>query len=82
MTVGLDGSVYVTELGVGRILKLDPYGGFSIIAGSAKSGFSGDGGPARQAQLDEPSGIEVDANGNIYFADSENSRIRKLTPNR
>ena len=82
VTVGLDGSVYVTELGVGRILKLDPYGGFSIIAGSAKSGFSGDGGPARQAQLDEPSGIEVDANGNIYFADSENSRIRKLTPNR
>ena len=82
VTVGLDGSVYITELDVGRIFRLDPSGGFSIIAGSARSGFSGDGGPARQAQLDEPSGIEVDASGNVYFADSKNNRIRKLTPNR
>ena len=82
VTVGSDGSVYISELDVGRVFRLDPFGGFSIIAGSAKSGFSGDGGPARQAQLDEPSGLEVDADGNVYIADSKNNRIRKLTPNR
>ena len=80
--MGLDGSVYISELDVGRVFRLDPFGEFSIIAGSAKSGFSGDGGPARQAQLDEPSGLEVDADGNVYVADSKNNRIRRLTPNR
>ena len=82
VTVGLDGSVYITELDVGRVFRLDPFGAFSIIAGSARSGFRGDGGPAREARLDEPSGIEVDADGNVYVADSKNNRIRKLTPNR
>lgn len=80
VTVGLDGSVYITELDVGRVFKLATTGDFSIIAGSARSGFSGDGGPARQAQLDEPSGIEVDADDNIYVVDSKNNRVRKLTP--
>ena len=82
VTVGLDGSVYITELDVGRVFRLDPFGAFSIIAGSSRSGFRGDGGPAREARLDEPSGIEVDADGNVYVADSKNNRIRKLTPNR
>lgn len=82
VTVGADGSVYITEFGVGRILRLDPLGVLSIIAGSAKSGYGGDGGPATLAQLDEPSGIESDADGNVYVSDSENNRVRKLTPDR
>ena len=80
VTVGADGSVFISEVGAGRILRLSPSGEFSIIAGSAKSGFSGDGGPATQAQLHKPKGIELDADGNVYVADSENNRIRKLTP--
>ena len=80
LTVDLEGNVYIVESTVGRILKLTPEGVLTIIAGSNEPGFSGDGGPATRAQLDQPKGIEVDANGNVYFADSENNRIRKLTP--
>ena len=80
VTVGADGSVFISELSAGRILRLSPSGGFSIIAGSAKSGFSGDGGPATQAQFHSPKGIETDADGNVYVVDSKNNRVRKLTP--
>ena len=80
VAVGADGTVFITARGAGRILRLSPSGEMSIIAGSAKSGFEGDGGPATRAQLDGPSGIEIDADGNIYFADARNNRIRKLTP--
>ena len=80
VTVGADGNVFITETGAGRILRLNPSGEISIIAGSAKSGFSGDGGPATRAELDGPGGIEIDADGNLYFADSNNNRVRKLTP--
>lgn len=82
LTVDLEGNIYIVESTVGRILKLSPAGVLSIIAGSTQPGYSGDGGPATLAQLDEPKGIEVDEDGNVYFADSENNRIRKLTPNR
>jgi sugar lactone lactonase YvrE len=82
VTVGTDASVYITEISAGRVLKLSPSGKLSIIAGSARSGFSGDGGPATEAQLDEPRGIEIDADGNVYVVDSNNGRVRKLTPNR
>ena len=80
VTIGADGNVFITETGAGRILRLNPSGEISIIAGSAKSGFSGDGGPATRAELDGPGGIEIDADGNLYFADSNNNRVRKLTP--
>jgi len=82
LTVDLEGNVYIVESTVGRILKVTPAGVLTIIAGSTQPGYSGDGGPATLAQLDEPKGIEVDEDGNVYFADSENNRIRKLTPNR
>ena len=82
VTVDTDASVYITEVSAGRVLKLSPSGKLSIIAGSARSGFSGDGGPATEAQLNEPKGIEIDADGNVYIVDSKNGRIRKLTPNR
>ena len=80
VTVGADGGVFISEVGAGRILRLSPSGVLSIIAGSAKSGFSGDGVPATQAQLHKPKGIELDASGNVYVADSENNRVRRLTP--
>ncbi len=80
LTVGSDGSIYITDTPVGRVLRLDPEGMLSIIAGTATPGYGGDGGPATNAQLDGPSGIEVDSDGNIYVADGNNNRIRKLTP--
>ncbi len=43
-------------------------------------GFSGDNGPATQAQLGWPSGFASDAAGNLYIADNSNNRVRKLSP--
>ena len=49
-----------------------------IVAGKGSTGFSGDGGPATQAQLRNPSTITVDRFNNIYFSDSDDTRIRKV----
>ncbi len=51
----------------------------TTIAGNGRPGFSGDGGPATQASLNQPKGLAVDAMGNIYFSDSMNSRIRRIS---
>ncbi len=51
----------------------------STIAGNNSSGFSGDGGAATSAQLNQPGAMVIDSNGNIYFADSGNHRVRKIS---
>ena len=67
-----------------RIRKVTPAGIISTVAGTGGSdgdeGFSGDGGPATAAQLSYPRGVAVDATGNLFIADSDNDRIRKVTP--
>ena len=50
----------------------------SVVAGTGASGFSGDGGPATSAQLDAPTGVAVDSSGDIFIADSGNSRVREV----
>jgi hypothetical protein len=55
-----------------------PDGIISTVAGNGASGFSGDGGPATSARLNVPSGIAVDAAGNLFIADTNNSRIRRV----
>jgi uncharacterized repeat protein (TIGR01451 family) len=50
----------------------------TTVAGKGTAGFSGDNGPATQAQLNEPSDVVVDSSGNVYIADYNNHRIRKI----
>ena len=49
-----------------------------VIAGTGAAGFRGDGGPAECAQLNRPSGISFDQQGNLYIADTGNQRIRRV----
>ena len=51
----------------------------STVVGNGTQGFSGDSGPSRNAQLDIPRGVAVDSAGNLYIADSQDNRIRKVS---
>ncbi len=59
-------------------IRLVSNGAITTVAGTGTSGFSGDGGPAASAQLALPTGIALDSSGNLYIADTNNHRIRKL----
>ena len=75
------GNLYIADSWNVRIRKIDAVTGFiSTVAGDGIAGFSGDGGPATSAHLGFPTGVKLDAAGNIYIADSENNRIRKVDP--
>lgn len=75
------GNLYVadraTAQGTGcRILRLGRT--TEVIAGTGTCGYTGDGGPASAAELDDPNGLAFDSKGNLYFADSNNHRIRRI----
>ena len=78
VTVDGAGNVYFADKGNHRIRKVDSAGTITTVAGTVRLGFSGDGGPAVQAQLAIPTGVAVDGAGNVYFADLDNHRIRKV----
>jgi sugar lactone lactonase YvrE len=61
-----------------RIVQMTPQRAFSIVAGTGTCGFSGDGGPATKAELNDPSGVAFDSRGNLFFADAKNHRIRRI----
>jgi sugar lactone lactonase YvrE len=64
-----------------RIRRISPSGYIVTVAGNGLGGFSGDGGLATAARLNGPSGVAVDTLGNIYIADAQNHRIRKVDGN-
>jgi sugar lactone lactonase YvrE len=73
------GNMYISDYySDGRIRKLDVNGILSTVAGNGTRGFSGDGGPALQAQFDYGSGLTIDAQGNILLFDGNNRRIRVI----
>ncbi|HXP83142.1 MAG TPA: hypothetical protein VN841_00390 [Bryobacteraceae bacterium] len=78
VTVDSAGNLYISEQV--RIRKVTTDGIMNTIAGTGSPGYSGDGGPATNAQLWNPTGLTVDAAGNVYFADSLNNVIRVLRP--
>ena len=51
----------------------------STIAGTGTASYSGDNGPATSAAMNSPHGVAIDASGNVYFTDSGNHRVRKIT---
>ena len=72
------GNFYIADGGNERIRKVNTSGIISTVAGTGVSGFSGDGGAATAASLNLPSAVAVDVSGNLYIADFDNQRIRKV----
>jgi hypothetical protein len=73
------GNVYIVDEGNQRVRKIGLDGTITTVAGNGAGGFSGDGGPAIAAELADPYGIFVDSAGNLYIADTQNFRVRKVT---
>jgi uncharacterized protein (TIGR03437 family) len=72
------GNFYFADSSFYRIRKVNAAGIISTIAGNGTKGYSGDGGPALNAQIDVVVGVAADNAGNVYIADSNNNRIRKV----
>jgi sugar lactone lactonase YvrE len=72
-------NLYIADTVNNRIRKVTRAGIISAVAGKEIGGYSGDGGRATAAQLNKPTGVAVDSKGNLYIADSQNYRIRKVT---
>jgi sugar lactone lactonase YvrE len=81
MTVDASGNLYIADAGNSRVRRVSPSGIITTVAGTGTYGFSGDGGPAADAQLRFPSGVAVDASGNLYIVDAQDNRVRRVTPN-
>ena len=71
------GNIYIADQFDYRIRKITN-GVISTIVGTGTEGFSGDGGLAINATVDDPTGVAVDAQGSVYATDSVNQRIRKI----
>ncbi|SVA69660.1 uncharacterized protein METZ01_LOCUS122514, partial [marine metagenome] len=71
------GNIYISHRSQNRIRKLSPNGTITTIAGNGIAGFSGDGVPALKSSLNFPAGLAFDK-GNLYVADRNNHRIRKI----
>jgi|HubBroStandDraft_6_1064221.scaffolds.fasta_scaffold25382_3 uncharacterized protein (TIGR03437 family) len=80
LTFDASGNLYIADFGAARVRKVSPGGTITTVAGTGVNGFSGDGGPATSAELSSPTGVAVDAAGNLYIADGPNSRIRRVSP--
>lgn len=79
LVVGPDGALYVCEIGNHVIRRIDlKTGAISTVAGNGKPGYSGDGGPATQASLNEPYEIRFDRQGNMFFVEMKNNLIRRV----
>ncbi len=76
----LAGNLYVAEFVGNRVRKITPSGVITAFAGTGVSGNTGDGGAATAAKLSMPQGLAVDAAGNVYISDTNNNRVRKVSP--
>lgn len=79
LAIGPDGALYFCEIGNHRIRRLDlKTQRISTVVGTGRKGYSGDGGPALIATLNEPYEVAFDRSGNMYFAEMQNHVVRRV----
>jgi DNA-binding beta-propeller fold protein YncE len=79
VVVGPDGALYITEVHNHRVRRLNLHSGeLTTVAGSGRQGYSGDGGPATQAELNEPYEMCFDRGGNLYVVEMKNHVVRRI----
>tara|TARA_R110002072_G_scaffold303123_1_gene494717 strand:+ start:151459 stop:152598 length:1140 start_codon:yes stop_codon:yes gene_type:complete len=82
LSKGPDGALYICEIATHVVRRLDEVTGkISIVAGTGKQGYSGDGGPATGAKLNEPYEVRFDAAGNMFFVEMKNNIVRRVDAN-
>ena len=81
VAVSINGEVYVADTNNNRIRVVYPNGTINTFAGDGDIGYAGDDGPATNAKLSFPRGVAVSPHGNVYIADTYNSRIRVIYTN-
>src|SRR5208283_5374957 len=80
MAIDHAGNVYLALGDYHLVLRLDAASNvLTRVAGTGIAGFSGDGASATSALLNNPTALAIDASGNLYIADSDNSRIRMVS---
>ena len=76
---GPDGALYVCEIATHVVRRLDESTGkITVVAGNGKQGYSGDGGPAIEAKLNEPYEVRFDTAGNMFFVEMKNNIVRRV----
>ena len=77
IAVGPDNSLYIVQRPLYRVLRVDPAGMLTVLAGTGLEGDSGDGGPATAANI-YPDGVAVDDAGNVYISSQQRHRVRRV----
>ena len=75
---GPDGALYICDCDNQRVRKVAPDGMISTVAGNGTRGYSGDGGPAKDAALNEPYEVRFDKAGNVFFVERLNALVRRV----
>jgi len=78
LAIGPEGFLYIAEQTTHRIRRVDSSGIITGYVGTGKFGYSGDEGPAIEANIKTPFRMDFDREGNLYFSDRDNNRIRKV----
>jgi len=74
------GDLFIADSGNERIREVTTSGIIKLVAGTGQYGFAGDGGKAVSARLNYPLGVAVDGSGDVFISDTQNERVREVTP--
>jgi sugar lactone lactonase YvrE len=80
LAIAADGNLLIANQGTDQILERTSDGALHVFAGTGEAGYSGDGAPATEAELNTPGGMTVAPDGTTYVADTGNNRVRAISP--